>query len=89
MVGDLMIIRNETFVNGACIAAEVIDLTQGTIAREVNGAIVSTRALTPAEVAANTPPVDVRAELLARLDGATILDEVKTIVSDAITAGVL
>ena len=82
-------IRNETFAAGVCIAAEVIDLAAGTIAHEDHGVIVSTRALTADEVVRYTPPVDVRAELLARLDGATILDEVKTIVSDAITAGVL
>lgn len=82
-------IRNESFANGVCVNADVIDLTASTIAHEDHGVIVSTRALTPTEVAMYTPPVDVRAELLARLDGATILDEVKTIVSDAITAGVL
>lgn len=82
-------IRNETWQGGACIAADVIDLAAGTIAHENLGVIVSTRALTADEVAIYTPAPDVRAELLARLDGATILDEVKTIVSDAITAGVL
>jgi len=82
-------IRNETFQHGVCVAATIIDLATGTIAQEVNGTIVATRAMTADEIALHTPPVDVRAELLARLDGATILDEVKTIVSDAITAGVL
>ena len=84
-----MITRNETFQNGVCVAADVIDLAAGTIAREINGAIVSTRAMSPGAIATYTQAPDVRAELLARLDGATILDEVKTIVSDAITAGVL
>lgn len=82
-------IRNELFDDGVCVAAEIIDLAAGTFAQETNGVIVSTRALTADEIVRYTPPVDVRAELLARLDGATILDEVKTIVSDAITAGVL
>lgn len=82
-------IRNESFRNGVCTAAEIIDVAANVIAQEVNGIIVSTRALTADEIVRYTPPVDVRAELLARLDGATILDEVKTIVSDAITAGVL
>lgn len=82
-------IRNETFMAGVCINADIIDLAAGTIAHEDHGVIVSTRALTADEVVRYTPPVDVRAELLDRLDGATILDEVKTIVSDAITAGVL
>lgn len=82
-------IRNEQFLNGVCVAATIVDLDAGTFSEEVNGSIVSTRALTPIEISSFAPPVDVRAELLARLDGATILDEVKTIVSDAITAGVL
>lgn len=82
-------IRNETWQAGVCITADIIDLNSGTIAHEDHGVIVSTRALTADEIVRYTPPVDVRAELLARLDGATILDEVKTIVSDAITAGVL
>ena len=82
-------IRNETWKAGVCIAADVIDLQAGTIATETNGVIVATRALTADEIIRYTPAPDPRAELLARLDGATILDEVKAIVSDAITQGVL
>lgn len=35
------------------------------------------------------PPPDPRAELLARLEGATLLDEMRDIVADAITGGLV
>lgn len=52
-------IRNEQFRNGVCVAAEIVDLDAGTIAREEDGVVVSTRALTADEVIRYTPPVPV------------------------------
>lgn len=52
-------IRNETFRNGVCIAADVIDLDAGTWAHEEGGAIVEgPRPLTDAEWMAYDPPPD-------------------------------
>lgn len=42
-----------------------------------------------AEVAAMTPAPDPRAELLARLDDAVLLDEIRAVVADAINGGVI
>jgi hypothetical protein len=39
-------IRNETYENGACIYAEIIDLESGTSTLEEHGEIISTRPLT-------------------------------------------
>jgi len=39
-------IRNETFQNGICIKADIIDLDAGTFQHEVNGVIVESRPLT-------------------------------------------
>lgn len=50
-----MVIRNEVFRGQTCLSADIIDLEAGTIAQEVNGAIVSTRALTPDEATRYTP----------------------------------
>lgn len=49
-------IRNETFQDGVCIRAEVIDLDAGTLTTEDHGVVTSTRALTPTECAAYGPP---------------------------------
>jgi hypothetical protein len=45
-----MILRNETFVDSVCVSAEIIDLDAGTLAVEENGAVLSSRLLTPQEV---------------------------------------
>ena len=50
-----MMIRNETFRDGAPIAAEVIDLDAGTYSLEEAGVVVETRPLTPDEIANYTP----------------------------------
>jgi hypothetical protein len=60
-------IRNETFLNGACIHAEVIDLDGGTLSVEERGVVVSSRPLTADEVAAYTPQTDLRESALAKL----------------------
>jgi hypothetical protein len=44
-----MMIRNERFVNGECIAAEVIDLDGGTVTIEDHGQVVDVRPLTDDE----------------------------------------
>lgn len=62
-------IRNERFdVDGRCVEAEVIDLDAGTVTFEVDGKVTATRALTPDEVAAFTPPPPSDAERLAALE---------------------
>lgn len=62
-------IRNETFVNGVCVHAEIIDLNADTISFEVNGTVTSTRTLTAEERAANSPRPPTEAE---KLDAARI-----------------
>lgn len=42
-------IRNETFCNGICIRAEIIDLDAGTFQLEIDGQIVESRSLTVEE----------------------------------------
>jgi surfactin synthase thioesterase subunit len=61
-------IRNESFVNGVCVEAEVIDLDAGTVAYEVDGKVVESRRLTPEELALNTPPPPSEADRLAALE---------------------
>lgn len=52
-------IRNEVFVDGVCIEAEIIDLEAGTFAVEKRGKIRSTRPLTLEERAMYAPaPLD-------------------------------
>lgn len=64
-------IRNETFIDGVCTDATVIDPEAGTISLEEFGVIVSTREMTADEVAfycpppAPLPPVGALATLLA------------------------
>lgn len=70
--------------------AELSDLDAGTFTRwDRAGRVIESRPLTADEVAALTPPPDPRAELLARLDGATLLDEMRDIVADAINGGLV
>ena len=49
-------IRNETYTAGVCVAADIIDLAAGTIAREEHGVVILTRALTADERAMYGPP---------------------------------
>lgn len=86
-----MLIRNETFnLSGVCIAADVIDLQAGTIAREENGVVVSTRALTDDERTRYTPAPDLRAELLAQLSAEPVmLDDITDALARAIAGGLL
>jgi hypothetical protein len=60
-------IRNETFRDGVCVYAEVIDLDGGTLSVEERGVVVSSRPLTADEVAAYTPQTDLRESALAKL----------------------
>jgi hypothetical protein len=62
-----VIVRNETFQDGVCVYAEVIDLDGGTLTVEERGVVVSSRPLTPDEVAAYTPQPDARESALAKL----------------------
>jgi hypothetical protein len=62
-------VRNEVYLNGVCIKAEIIDLDAGTFQREEMGVIVEDRALTIAERRIYGPqpldPVGALATLLA------------------------
>ena len=49
-------IRNETFIDGVCVQADIIDLTAATITVEHHGEIVSVRDLTVDEQAMYAPP---------------------------------
>lgn len=70
--------------------AEKADPKAGTFTRwDTEGRVIESRPLTAAELAALTPPPDPRAELLARIEGATMLDEIREIVADAITGGMV
>lgn len=79
-------IRNESFVNGVCVEAEVIDLDAGTVAYEVDGKVVESRRLTPEELAQFAPPppsADERlADLLAALSKATSLAQIRAAAAD-------
>ncbi len=79
-------IRNETFRDGVCVEAEVIDLNAGTVTFEVDGKAVETRPLTPDEAAVFSPPqpsADERlAALLAALAKATTLAQIRAAVAE-------
>lgn len=63
-------IRNETYLSGVCVSAEIIDLHAGTIAFEDKGVIKSTRALTAEEAATYAPTPPTEAERLAAAQAA-------------------
>jgi bifunctional ADP-heptose synthase (sugar kinase/adenylyltransferase) len=71
-------IRNETFQNGICIEADIIDLDAGTFTREEHGQIIFTRPLTIEERQQYAkPPLDptgALATLLAVLELSTVED---------------
>jgi hypothetical protein len=71
-------IRNETFQDGICIRAEIIDLDAGTFALEVEGVVVESRPLTVDERQQYAkPPLDptgALATLLAVLELSTVQD---------------
>ncbi len=79
-------IRNESFVGGVCVEAEVIDLDAGTVAYEVDGKVVESRQLTAEEAARFAPPppsADERlADLLAALSKATTLAQIRAAATD-------
>jgi hypothetical protein len=60
-------IRNETFSEGVCVFAEVVDLESGTLTVERNNEVESVRALTADEVEAYAPKPDLRASAVAKL----------------------
>lgn len=74
-------IRNESFVNGVCVEAEVIDLDAGTVTFERDGKVVESRPLTPDEATRFAPPppsADERLEVLVdALAKATTLAQVR------------
>lgn len=75
-------IRNETFLAGVCIAAEVIDLDAGTVTVEEHGKPVSTRPLTDEEreqwTPVEAPAGDLRqlvADVVAETVGRALVDD--------------
>jgi hypothetical protein len=64
------VIRNETYVAGAVVAATLVDLNAGTISFEQNGVVTSTRALTADEAARYAPSPPTEAERLAAAQAA-------------------
>lgn len=89
-------IRNESFVNGVCVEAEVIDLDAGTVTFEREGKVVESRPLTSDEAAwyAPQPPSDAdriaaleatNAALLAALAKATTVAQVRAAAQAAAT----
>ncbi len=71
-------IRNETFIDGVCVQADIIDLTAATITVEHHGEIVSVRDLTADEQAMYGPlpldPTGALATLLAVTETLTVED---------------
>jgi hypothetical protein len=61
------LIRNETFRDGVCIYAQVVDLDAETLTVEERGTVVSSRSLTPDEVEAFRPKHDPRESAVAKL----------------------
>jgi len=70
-------IRNETFVSGVCVSADIIDLDAGTFTREENGQVVSSRPLTDEERAAYGPSPEelARASAVAKLQTLGLTEE--------------
>jgi hypothetical protein len=60
-------IRNERFIDGVSVYAEVVDLDAGTFTVERDGQVESVRPLTADEVDLFTPKVDARESALAKL----------------------
>lgn len=73
-------IRNETYIDGVCVAAEVIDLAAGTFSTEEYGTITATRALTADEIAAYTPTPDPVADVVAEINAATTVTKLRAAV---------
>ena len=84
-------IVNEHSHEGRIIRRDLIDLDAGSVTFEVDGKSVETRPLTPAEVAAFTPPPvsddDRLADLLADLSKATTLAQVRAAAAKAADLG--
>lgn len=70
--------RNETFIDGVCVHADIIDLTAATITVEHHGQIVSVRDLTADELAMYGPQplnqLGALATLLAVVEAVTVDD---------------
>lgn len=84
-------IRNESFVDGVCVEAEVIDLGAGTVAYEVDGKVVESRQLTPDEAAQFAPPPpsaeERLADLLAALSKVTTVAQIRAAAAKAADLG--
>jgi hypothetical protein len=67
-------IRNETFQNGICIKADIINLGAGTFQHEVEGVIVESRPLTLDEIRQYGPqPLDATGALATLLAVESVL----------------
>ncbi len=79
---------NDVFIGGRRV--ESWNGNTGTFTRwDGAGRVIESRPLTAEELAALTPAPDPRAELLDRIGQATMLDEIREIVADAISGGTL
>jgi hypothetical protein len=68
-------IRNERFVEGVCVYAEVIDLDARTFAVERDGIVESVRPLTKDEIEAYTPKPDARESAVVKLQALGLTEE--------------
>lgn len=84
-----MMIRNETFTDGALVLAEIIDLAAGTLTIEEHGVVTQVRDLTADDIAAYTPTPDPREALLAEVQAATTVTKLRAALLAAIEAGVV
>lgn len=81
-------IRNElTDLDGTVVWADCYDLDTSTYAREEYGTVTVVRPMTADEIAANTTPVDAKAELLAQIEQATTVAKLRAAVLAAIESG--
>lgn len=80
-------IRNEVYIEGLCIAAEIIDLDDNTITFEENGEIVDSRGLTEEEIISYTSfSVDPKQQLLDRVAEASSVEDIKGLLADVLRA---
>ncbi len=77
-------IFNETFNDGICVAAEIIDLESGTVTYKELDEIVEVRDLTEEEIIKYTPAIDPKQELLDRVNQASSIEDIKTALADVL-----
>lgn len=68
-------IRNETYVDGVCVHADILNLEAGTFSVEENGQVVSSRPLTAEEMQFYTPKPDAREFAIAKLQALGLTED--------------